>query len=125
MRLPVYTHVEAAMMAQDPADALDVLQKGRIRYLLTVGENETGWKKRYPEEIMAHDLARSDPDRFELVDRFPLSLNYGSHRRRTTVYLWEYLDELPPGESELAIIIPTARLTLGPEEQAEEPRPEP
>lgn len=113
IRLPEYANVDPRILVSNAAGVREVLRRGRIRYVVTCDVAEGERDDRTGEMILAHDVVSSDPDRFALLGRFPLWRNIHWPGRKATVYLWQYLEDLPDGPSELPVVIPTAGVVLG------------
>lgn len=121
IRPPSYTKAETVTQAQSAAEVCDFIRRGRVRYLVTCSALGNGYDLRTPEMVLAHDAAQSLPEKFALLDRYPLVLDSGDSLR-TEVFVWEYLGELPDGPSELPVVIPTAGMTLQPGARPPYPR---
>lgn len=109
IRLAPYAKVRPELRARTFEDVYATLRAGRIRYLLTCapgGDRDT----RTEEMVLAHKLVSSTPAKFRLLAREALLVQYTVPGWRGTVYLWEFLEEVPDGPSELPIVIPTAGL---------------
>jgi hypothetical protein len=104
------------MKGTSAADVLDVVVKGRVRYVVTFAPADGSADPRPAEMALVHRTAAGNPGRFREVDSFPLSVDYVQYtvRPRGTVTVWEYLPDLPPGPDELPAVVPTAGLVLKP-----------
>lgn len=110
IRLSNYAGVEPRIIVDDLEGFLEIIKKGRIRYLLTCIPASGSREDRAKEMILAHNLAKSNPDKFRLIEQFPLL--WQRPEKSVGLFLWEYLGDLPSGKSELKVIIPTADLEL-------------
>ena len=84
----------------------------------------TALDPRHEEMKLAHEVAESSGDEFRLVLSAPLVVELSRWPRTINLFLWEYLGELPPGPSELRILIPTANMKLDPQRLLKQPPPE-
>ncbi len=113
IRLPGYAGVDTQVIAQTSQDVMDLVELGRVRYLVTfVADFDADYRYR-AEMKLAHDTAVSSVERFRLLDRY----NFQDETERdglTTgvLWLWRYTGELPVGPSELRVQIPTAGLEI-------------
>jgi len=115
IRVSAYTGVAPKVLAHDEEDVLDVIQRGRIRYVVTCSTPSVKWSGHTSEMVLADQTVRHNPDRFNLVDRFPIHVEYISEYGKTIdgeAFLWEYTGTLPPGKSELPVRVPTADLSF-------------
>lgn len=112
VRAPDYAPVEAIVLAHSPDDVIDAVRKGRVRYLVTCQPSGPAADVRPEESRLAHATALASPEKFELLARHPLTIQFAGAGRTGEVFVWRYRDELPPGPSELPIPIPTANLQL-------------
>ena len=102
------------ILARSSADVLDIIRRGRVRYLLTCAPDDPQTEDRTQEMILAHPVAQAAPESFALVERFPLRVSLDNSEFRGQVFLWEYRGELPEGPSELPVIVPTANMIMQP-----------
>ena len=114
IRPPVYTDVPAEVVADTGDEALQIIQRGRIRYLVSCATVDPKADERTPEMILLHETLQSRPESFTLLAEFPLLIEYGIPGYTGKVFLWEFLGELPEGPSEIPIHIPTADMQLKP-----------
>ena len=101
-------------LARSIEEAVDLMVRGRIRYLVTYkyredqirsyNEHNFGWV--HDEVLLAHEIPNSG--KFKLIERVATK-RQGSINE---VSIWEYTEKLPAGPSELAVPIPTAKLVL-------------
>lgn len=116
VRPPVYVvDVATEVHARAAQDVNELVRRGRIRYLVTVAPVDPRYDDRLEEMVLAHDVAIRQPQWFRRIDTFPLLIDFYSPTRRSEVFVWEYLGELPPGPSELSVVVPTAGLSLRPD----------
>lgn len=112
IRVPHYSRATNKTLARTYSDVLDVVRRGRIRYLLTSQPLRSDRKnvQSYPADMyLAHQTASSMPQYFSLIDRFELT----RHQDHFSVFLWQFKGPLPSGPSELPIIIPAANMKFG------------
>ena len=115
VRTSDYTGVAPRVLATSASDVLDVIHRGRVRYVLTYSPWSPPVSRRTAEEILVHDTLSGLPEQFTLIDQFSLTRSAGRRGPHCNVHLWQFRGELPPGPSEIPIVIPTASLTLLPE----------
>lgn len=111
------TKVEPIIIADNSQEVLDILRRGRVRYLITYAPDDPRRDDRTPEMLLAHEVAQSLPESFTLFGKFPLSINYADDLRTAEpltgqVFVWQFLEELPANSSELPVVVPTADLIL-------------
>jgi hypothetical protein len=114
IRAPIYANVAPKILAHRPEDVLDVIRRGRARYLVTsepLGPATALWTE---EMALAHRTAVSMPEAFALVGEASLLVQYRRPGDRYRVCVWAYRGELPDGPSELPVLIPTAGFALEP-----------
>jgi hypothetical protein len=63
---------------------------------------------------LLHEIMRLHPATFQLLEEFPLHLEYGIPGYFGKVWLWKFTGELPGGPSEIPVVIPTADLSIQP-----------
>jgi 4-amino-4-deoxy-L-arabinose transferase-like glycosyltransferase len=112
IRLSKDAGVKPQMLAHTVAEVLDIIRHGRVRYLVTYSSNDPLGDISPDDTRLAHDVARSLPKSFALIGKFPLLIEFEKPGRSGQVFLWEFLEELPDGPSEILAIIPTADLKL-------------
>ena len=66
--------------------------------------------------IFAHRVVTSMPELFTQIEKFVLQFNTKNKTRHADIFLWRYEGSLPKGESELQIIIPTAKIEINPKD---------
>jgi hypothetical protein len=111
IRLPKYSGVAAKPVAENAQDVLDLIRKGRIRYLVTTTSQYADRDNRPKDMQLAHEVVTSLPEKFSLIEQSNLYFDFEQHRE-AKVFLWRYTGDLPPGESELHVVIPTAGMTM-------------
>ena len=110
IRLSEYTGVDPIPIADETNDVLEAMRRGRCRYLVT-STSSISTRDNRPEDMkLAYRAANEHPDKFTLIDEFDLVFDYYRDRRAAKIQLWQFTEKLPPGKSELSIIIPTAQL---------------
>jgi Dolichyl-phosphate-mannose-protein mannosyltransferase len=114
IRLPDYARRQAEIRAHTAADVLDVIGRGRARYLITCMPEGDWEEDRTEEMILAHRTARDRPDLFAPRGSFPVFIQFGGPGRPGKLYLWEYQGPLPDSPSELPVYIPTAGMVIPP-----------
>lgn len=112
IRVPEYAGVPTQPLAHTEQDVIEVLRRGRIRYVVTSCPDQPRQERWTEEMALAHRTAGSRPEQFILLGQFPLAIDYGGPVRSGPVFVWRFTGELPAGVSELPIFVPTARLTL-------------
>jgi hypothetical protein len=105
--------VAPTILVHSPADVMDIVRRGRVRYVVTREWADPSREDGMPELDLAHKTCREDRE-FEPVGVFPVRIDYG-RRRHATLYLWRYRGTLPDGPSEIPVRVPTAGLEIGPE----------
>lgn len=88
---------------------IDMVRRGRIRYLVTWEYNESlesPENRRHDDVIFASSLANTH--HFSLVKEEVITRK----QNQNTVKIWRYNDELPTGLAEIDVPIPTANLVL-------------
>ncbi len=117
IRVSDYAHVEPRPLVHDDAGVIDVIKKGRIRYVITATSSLPDVDDRPHDMLLADRAVRASPDQFKLLDTFDLAITWGDSRRHSKLFFWQYLGELPPGASELPVVIPTAGIEYRPDQQ--------
>ena len=107
MRLSDYAGVETAVLAHSVDDVMDILRRGRVRYLVSYLPNKADHQ--VMEDALADNAARSRPTDFALLRTFPFVTDYDGDGR---IFVWEYTSPLPSGSANLAAVVPTAGLDL-------------
>lgn len=104
--------IEPVILAHNSDEVLDIVRRGRIRYLLTCVPDKPQRDAQTHEMILAQEVAQSRPDSFALLKTFPLLIDYENENLHCQVFVWKFLGELPAGPSELPIVVPTADLVI-------------
>ncbi|MBV9864887.1 MAG: glycosyltransferase family 39 protein [Abitibacteriaceae bacterium] len=105
--------VKSTVLAHSRADVIHTLRRGRIRYLLTCAPLQGKPDSYDPEMVLAHEVARSTPQQFSLIRQFPLLEEFEEgHLFEGRIYLWKFNGPLPPGPSDLPVVVPTADMVL-------------
>ncbi len=111
-RAPGYTDVPPSFPAKTVDDVLEVVRRGRVRYIVTYRPVDTDHDTRLQETILLDSVMRSQPANFVAVGQFPLHVEYSPPGYDGQVFLWRFTGELPQGPSELPVVIPTAGWTV-------------
>jgi Dolichyl-phosphate-mannose-protein mannosyltransferase len=114
VRPPHYSNAETTSIAHNAGDVLDIIHRGRIRYIVTCSLNYRKNDNRAEEMKFLHEIMRSHPATFQLLGEFPLHLEYGIPGYFGKVWLWKFTGELPGGPSEIPVVVPTADLSIKP-----------
>jgi hypothetical protein len=112
IRLADYAGVDARQLVHSPEEFLDVIRRGRVRYVVTCAPDDLRGDDRPEEMVLAHQVAGSLTDQFRPIDAFPLLKQFNGRGLHGQVFLWEFVGELPQGPDELPVVIPTAGLRL-------------
>jgi hypothetical protein len=118
VRLPEYANVSADILVKTEDEFMDVIQRGRIRLIVTCVAGPDSSDNRTEEMAFSHDLVSRSDDHFRLIGGFPLHRDFVQPRRlfRPTkkqmyrVFVWKYLGKVEPGALENSVRIPTAEL---------------
>ncbi|MGI8732385.1 MAG: glycosyltransferase family 39 protein [Pyrinomonadaceae bacterium] len=113
IRAPSYADAEPIKIAQDADDVINIIRRGRIRYLVTSSPLAGAVDDRSEEMITLDTQARSQPENFALIKTFPLLREYSRPGGSWEVSLWKFRGELP-ATSDLPVLIPTADMELKP-----------
>jgi hypothetical protein len=108
IRVAGYAGVSPRPIAEDSETVLSLLQRGRVRYLVTCVPSENARDDRANDIRLAHDVATQRPQHFEMFDSFPIRIDYGGRERCSKVFLWRFKGELPSGPCDIPVVIPTA-----------------
>jgi hypothetical protein len=114
IRPPHYADAQTTSVAHNAGDVMDVIRRGRIRYIVTFSPNYRKNDTRTAEMILLDETMRSHPAAFQLLGQFPLHIQYGNPGYFGQVWLWKFKGELPGGPSEIPVVIPTADLSIKP-----------
>lgn len=114
IRLADYANFKTKRLATTPAEVLDIIRRGRVRYLVTIegGEGSEDSTVTTEEMVLAAKVAR-ESGAFRLVDQAQV-IDGMTFSPKATAIVWEYTGELPEGPSDLPVIIPTMGVTLDP-----------
>jgi hypothetical protein len=105
IRPPSYTDVPSQILARHDSDVIEIVRRGRIRYVVTsAGPNET------EEVALLRSVISHRRDLFQAAGEFPLRMYLNPPGENYRVSIWRYSGELPPGPSALPVLIPTAGL---------------
>jgi hypothetical protein len=114
IRPPHYSSAQTTFIAHNAGDVLDIVRRGRIRYIVTCSLNYRKNDNRAEEMRFLDQIMRSHPATFQLLGEFPLHLEYGNPGYFGKLWLWKFTGELPSGPSEIPVVIPTADLSIEP-----------
>ena len=114
IRLPSYTDGKPTKIAENTEDVLDIIRRGRIRYLVTSTPLPGTWDDRTEEMTTLDTLARSQQTKFALIKTFPLQRQYSRPGGLWEVSVWKFMGDLPQGQADLPVLIPTADMEIKP-----------
>jgi hypothetical protein len=114
IRPPVYSGAAVKVIARNSDDVLDIIRRGRVRYLVTCSSPNSGADVRTSEMALLDDVASKRPDRFLLLGVYPLNAGYSKDSEFAKVRLWKFTGEVPDGSSEIGVVVPTADFTIAP-----------
>jgi len=114
IRPPRYANAEATSIAHNADDVLNIIRRGRIRYIVTCSLNHEKNDNRAQEMRLLDKVMRSQPATYQLLGEFALHLEYGRPGYFGKVWLWKFTGQLPEGASEIPVIVPTADLSIEP-----------
>jgi 4-amino-4-deoxy-L-arabinose transferase-like glycosyltransferase len=112
IRLADYAGVDARQLVHTPEEFLEVIRRGRVRYVVTCAPDDLRGDERPEEMVLAHQVAGAHSDQFRPIGTFPLVKQYNGRGLHGQVFLWEFVGDLPEGPDELPVVIPTAGLQL-------------
>ncbi len=115
IRLASYADHRTENLATTPEQVLDLLERGRVRYLVVSRGEADSWleSRLAPDMRLVREAVDLNPDLFKKVHSSPLSVAFSSQSPATSqVEVWEFMGELLPGPSELDVVVPTADLKL-------------
>jgi hypothetical protein len=115
IRAPAYANVQVRTIAHSADDVIDLLRRGRVRYLVTCRADDHQHDFSQAEMNLAHQVACTHGQSFALLGTYPWELDFQSLRQSGRVFLWEFLDNYQDGPMELPTVIPTANLELRPQ----------
>ncbi|MBT5020611.1 MAG: hypothetical protein HON04_17905 [Planctomicrobium sp.] len=113
-RLPSYAKVAVEQLVNTQNDVIEVIKTGGIRYVVTC-ESSPAHPRRdahYPEFVLAHQTAISNPTLFRQISQSQLFIQYEKPGRRYKVFLWEFDGKLPSTQNQLPVEIPTWQETI-------------
>jgi hypothetical protein len=114
IRPPHYASAQATSIAHNAGDVLDIIRRGRIRYIVTFSPDYPKNDNRTEEMRLLDETMRSQPATFQLLGQFPLHLQYANPGYFGQIWLWKFQGELSGGPSEIPVVIPTADLSIEP-----------
>jgi hypothetical protein len=102
------------VLAHSREDVVDVVRRGRVRYLVTCAPADPRRDDRLEEMVLAHETARSSPRDFEPAWESPLLVEFDERGLGNwyRIFIWEYLGDLPDGSSEIPAVVPTAGMEI-------------
>jgi hypothetical protein len=113
VRVSDYAGVAPRILATTPADVIDLIRKGKVRYVV-VSSDPTN----RPQEMrLVDETVRGRPELFRPVDTFPLLVRYVDHIHASAggdVRVWEFLEPVSGGPPDISVVIPTAGLVFRP-----------
>jgi hypothetical protein len=114
IRLSDYTGVPPNVLAHSREDVIDVVRRGRVRYLVTCAPADPRRDDRLEEMVLAHETACSSPRDFEPAWESPLLVEFDERGLGNwyRIFIWEYLGDLPDGSSEIPAVVPTAGMEI-------------
>jgi hypothetical protein len=110
IRLADYAEVRPRLLVHTPEEFIEVLRRGRIRYLVTCAPDDPAQDDRPEEMVLAHQLACLLSEQFRMIGTYPLLKQWDGRGLRGQVIVWEFRGDLPEGPAELPVVIPTAGL---------------
>jgi hypothetical protein len=113
IRVSDYAGIAPRILATTPADVIDVIRKGKVRYVVV----SSGPADRPEEMRLVDETVRGRPELFRLVGTFPLVVRYVDHIHATAggdVRVWEFLEPVSGGVPDISVVIPTAGLVFRP-----------
>jgi hypothetical protein len=111
---PHYSNAQTTAVAHNAGDVVDIIRRGRVRYIITCSLDYRKNDNRAEDMKFLHKIMQSQPATFQLLESFPLSLEYGNPGYCGKVWLWKFTGKLPSGPSEIPVVIPTADLSIEP-----------
>jgi hypothetical protein len=113
VRVSDYAGVPARVLAHSDADVLELIRKGRVRYVVT----SSAPADRPDEMRLVDETVRTHPELFRPVGGFALAVDYvdGIHPSAGgEVWVWEFLGPVEDGPPDLPVVVPTAGLVIRP-----------
>lgn len=116
IRLAQYARKQAEMLAQTQDDVLEIIRKGRIRYIVLATPANMRNDTRPEENKLLAQTMQARSDLFERVgeSEYPLMIGFSLPGYQDNIALWRYRGSLPPGKCELQLSVPTAGMSIGP-----------
>lgn len=116
VRVSAYAKVPAQVLARSEADVLELVRRGRVRYVVTASPDPD--RPELPEEMRLVDhTVRAHPELFRAIGSYRLEADYvnGIHpEANRDVRIWEYAGAVEDGPPDLPIPVPTAGLVIRP-----------
>jgi hypothetical protein len=113
VRVSDYAGVPARVLAHSDADVLELIRKGRVRYVVTSAAPADR-----PDEMRLVDTtARAHPELFRPVGVFVVAVEYVDHIHPSAggeVWVWEFVGPVEDGPPDLPVVVPTAGLVIRP-----------
>ena len=117
IRTSAYSGRAARMLASKTQDVLDLLQRGRVGYVITCAPDPGSRDTRTEEMKLTEATIRENPERFRSIAHFPVSAEYAYGANRGVhgvVTVWEVAGPVEEGPPQLQIVIPTAGIEYNP-----------
>jgi 4-amino-4-deoxy-L-arabinose transferase-like glycosyltransferase len=108
IRPPSYTDTPTQIVATTNADILNIIRKGRVRFVVTTTPQDSHAGQSH-DAVLLDKTVRSLSLQFTRVDAFDVHFPYVEP---VQVCIWRFNGELPPGDSEIPVVIPTADMTI-------------
>jgi hypothetical protein len=116
VRVSAYAKVPARVLARSEADVLELVRRGRVRYVVTATPDPD--RPELPEEMRLVDrTVRAHPELFRPVGSYRLEADYvnGIHLEAScNVCVWEFAGPVEEGPPDLPIPVPTAGIVIRP-----------
>jgi hypothetical protein len=121
VRPPNYTDSPANVVARNTDDVIDIIRRGRVRYIVSCSPAPGSQDSRQAEMILLDLALDMQSAGFALIAEFPLRSEYerkeSTHRNLTfRARLWRYTGELASGPSEIPVLVPTAGMAISPQQ---------
>src|SRR5262249_51625370 len=117
VRVSTYANVPDRVLARSAADVLELVRKGRVRYVVTCSPPADRPDPRPDDFRLVDDAVRAHPELFRLVGAFPLAVEYvnGIHGSSSgEVCVWEVAGPVEDGPPDIPVVVPTAGLVIRP-----------
>jgi hypothetical protein len=114
VRPPSYSTAAVKVIARNSDDVLDIIRRGRVRYLVTCSTADGDPNVHTTEMALLDDIAGKRPDRFQLLGVYAVNAGYSKDSQAAKVRLWKFTGEIPGGSSEIGVVVPTADFTIAP-----------